>query len=160
PPPPEDVLSDDNLADKTPAFDPARVDRRPLREWVVNSSAAVLRLDVPLLKPDVDKGLLTLHPSYAAAVGPNARRGNVLPSVSLIDGKAKQFDDGLYAALDLAYYQGVKEQLVGHVQLVRRIYDRAGKDSVAAPFLAAGLELAGVQVQAADPSQKQRLLGA
>jgi hypothetical protein len=154
------VLTDDTLDDKKPAFDPARVDRRPLGQWQVNSSAAVLKLDVPLLKPDVDKALLTLHASYAAAVGPNARGRNVLPSVNLIDGKAKQFDDGLYAALDLAYYQGVKEQLRSHVQLVRRIYDRAGKDSVAAPFLAAGLELAGVPVEAADASRKQRLLSA
>src|SRR5262249_3958026 len=153
-----DVLTDDTLDDKKPAFDPARVDRRPLGKWRINSSAAVLKLDVPLLKPDVDKALLTLHPSYADAVGPNARVRNVLPSVNLIDGKAKQFDDGLYAALDLAYYQGVKEQLRSHVQLVRRIYDRVGKDSVAAPFLAAGLELAGVPVEAADASRKQRLL--
>src|SRR5262249_13219969 len=66
--------------------------------------------------------------------------------------------DGLYAALDLAYYQGVKEQLLGHVQLVRRLYDRAGKDHLAAPFLAAGLELAGVQVEAVDTAQKQEFL--
>src|SRR5262245_13734204 len=48
----DDLLADDKLEDKNPAFDPAVVDRRPLGkkgEWQVNSSAAVLRLDVPLV---------------------------------------------------------------------------------------------------------------
>jgi hypothetical protein len=159
PPAQEDVLADDRLDDKKPAFDPARVDRRPLGprgEWLVNASAAVLRLDVPAIKPDVERHLLTLHPSYAAAV--QAGGGSVLPSVNLLDGKAKQFDDGLYAALDQAYYQGLEGKLLGHVQLVRRLYDRAGKDSPAAPFLAAGLQLAGVKVEVADPAVRDRLL--
>src|SRR5438067_250794 len=51
----EEILTDDRLEDKTPAFDPSRVDRRPLGpkdEWRLNASAAVLRLDVPLIRPD------------------------------------------------------------------------------------------------------------
>src|SRR5262249_43689671 len=127
-------------------------------EWLVNSSAAVHRLDVPLVKPDAEAYLLKLHPSYAAAVKA-APSSLVLPSVNLLDGKAKQFDDCLYAALDQAYYQGLEGNLQSHVQLVRRIYDKAGKDSAAAPFLAAGLELAGVKVEVSDKSTKERLLG-
>jgi hypothetical protein len=53
-PPADDVLTDDLLEDKTPpAFDPALVDRRPLGEkgaWLLNASAAVIKLDVPLLR--------------------------------------------------------------------------------------------------------------
>jgi len=163
PPPPagEEVLVDDQLEEKTPlVFDPTQVDRRPLGakgEWLVNASAAVLRLDAPLLKPDQEPHLLTIHPSYAAAFAAN-HGATVLPSVNLLDGKAKQFDDGLYAALDLAYYQGLKDSFISHVQLVRRLYDRAGKDSVAAPYLAAGLELAGVAVETTDRAEKDRLL--
>jgi hypothetical protein len=157
----DDLLTDDRLEDKKPTpFDPNRVDRRPegrKGEWLVNSSAAVLRLDVPIVKPDAEAYLLTLHPSYAAAARSNPYP-NTLPSVNLLDGKAKQFDDGLYAALDQAYYQGLEEKLHGHVQLVRRLFDKVGKDSPAAPFLAAGLELAGVHVEAADRGTKERLL--
>ena len=157
------MLVDDKLSDKklTP-FDPALVDRRPLGpkgEWLVNSSSAIIRLDVPILKPDQDAVLLVLHPSYAAAVKtqPGA---NILPSVNLLDGKAKQFDDGLYAALDQAYYLGLEKKLAGHIQLIRRLYDRVGKDSPAAPFLAAGLELAGVHVEPSNLSAKQQMLQA
>jgi hypothetical protein len=157
----QDVLTDDRLEDKIPPiFDPTRVDRRPLGEkggWLLNASAAIIRLDVPILKPDQEAHLLTLHPSYAAAVGPHAAGGSILPSVNLLDGKAKQFDDGLYAALDQAYYQGLENRLLSHVQLVRRLYEKVGKDSVAAPFLAAGLELAGVQVAVVDRQTKARL---
>src|SRR5262249_10288802 len=47
---------------------------------------------------------------------------------------------------------------LGHVELVRRIYEKAGQDNPAAPFLAAGLELAGVKVEVGDQSTKDRLL--
>jgi hypothetical protein len=153
----EEVLSDDRITDKHPVFDPKLVDRRPLganKEWLVNSSAAVLRLDVPMILPDQEPQLLNLHASYAAAILPYPEAHNILPSVNLLDGKAKQFDDGLYAALDLAYYQGLRDALQSHVQLVRRLYDRVGRDSLAAPYLAAGLELARVAVEPANRQAK------
>ncbi len=163
PPVPDDVLADDLLENKAPSpFDPALADRRrlgPDGEWLLNASAAVLRLDVPLVRPDQEPELLTLYPSYAAAAA--AVKGNqVLPSVNLVDGKAKQFDDGLYAALDRAYYRGLKGRLASHVDVVRRLYEKAGKDSPAAAYLAAGLELAGVSVEPADKAAKDRYLGA
>ena len=99
------------------------MDRRPLEGWLVNSSDAVIRLDVPMVHPDTEGHLLVLRPSYAAALDAARRAGvpaaEVLPSVNLIDGKAKQFDDGLYAALDQAYYRGIKGRLTSHVQLIR-----------------------------------------
>ncbi len=160
PPDPADELTDDRLEDKNPKFDPDLADRRPLGEWRLNASAAVLRLDVALTRPDQEPGLLTLYPSYAAAVAAvRGRHGDeVLPSVNLLDGKAKQFDDGLYAALDLAYYEGLDNALRAHVDLVRRMHEKAGKDSPAAPFLAAALELAGVPAEAADAARKDEYL--
>lgn len=157
----DDVLIDDRLEDKKPAFDAAIVDRRPLGPagaWLLNASEAVIRLDVPIVKPDVEERLLVLHPSYASAMRnmPSARA--ILPSVNLLDGKAKQFDDGLYAAIDLAHYQGVKGKLESHAQLIKRMADKAGKSSIAAPFLAAGLELAGVKIEIDDVAAKERLL--
>ena len=160
----EDLLVDDRLEDKQPSpFDGALVDSRPIgyaKEWLINHSAAVFRLDVPMLRPDCEGNLLVIHSSYGAAAAAAAagKAGHVLPSVNLIDGKAKQFDDGLVAALDLAYYRGLKDKLVSHVDLVRRIYDKVGKNSVAAPYLAAGLELADVRVEPGDVSQKEQYL--
>ncbi|MDR3632920.1 MAG: hypothetical protein P4L84_03735 [Isosphaeraceae bacterium] len=157
---PKDVLSDDRLEDKKPHFDAELVDRRPLQGWLVNLSDSVLKLDVPLVKPDVEPGLLTLRASYADAIAEARKLGQppLLLSVNLVDGKAKQFDDGLYAALDQAYYQGVDKVLTGHVALVRRLYDKLGPDSPAAPYLAAGLELARVDVEPTDtPGKEERL---
>ncbi len=54
PPRQDDVLVDDTLGDKNPAFDATLIDSRPLGDWQVNSSAAVVRLDCPMIKPDVD----------------------------------------------------------------------------------------------------------
>jgi hypothetical protein len=149
---PDDTLRDDRLEEKKPAFDPTLVDGRPLDGWRVNSSAAVLRLDVPAIKPDVEADFLVLSPSYAAAVTDIPEC--LLPSVNLLDGKAKQFDDGLYAALDLAYYRGLRDRLTGHVELVRRIYEQVGQGSPAAPYLAAGLAQAGVTVEVTDKAAR------
>lgn len=158
-PKPDDVLTDDRLEDKQPAFDPTVVDRRPLdwQGWQLNASAAVIRLDVPMIKPDVEPKLLELFPSYAAAAR-QASAESILPSVNLLDGKAKQFDDGLYAALDQAYYQGIDGKLQSHVAVVRRLAARVGPASPAAPFLAAGLELAGAPVEVADEKRKDEWL--
>jgi hypothetical protein len=157
----DDGLTDDRIEDKHPAFDAAVVDRRRLGQdgaWMLNASAAVIRLDVPLIKPDVEGALLTLYPSYGEIIRNNSAA--MLPSVNALDGKAKQFDDGLYAALDRAYYQGLDRKLPSHVQLVKRLADRAGKDNPATPYLAAGLELAGLTVPVADTAARDRFLSA
>jgi hypothetical protein len=159
----DEALVDDKLDGKKPAFDQTRVDRRPLGAdgaWLLNASAAVLRLDVPSINPDLEQELLTLHPSYTAAVRNRPFGRVILPSVNMLDGKAKQFDDGLYAAIDLAYFHGVKAKLEGHVQLIKRIADKAGKANIAAPYLAAGLELAGVKMDVNNAAEKARLLSA
>ena len=158
----QDSLVDDRLENKQTTFDSALADRRPLEGWLVNSSDAVIRLDVALVRPDTEGHLLVLRPSYAAALLAASVAGvpakDILPSVNLIDGKAKQFDDGLYASLDQAYYRGLKGRLTSHVQLIKSLYDEVGPASPAAPLLAGGLELAGVQVEVADTTSKDTLL--
>jgi hypothetical protein len=156
---PNDLLTDDNLAEKRTEFDPGLIDRRPLEGWRVNASDAVLRLDAPMIRADLEGELLALHPSYASAVKAVASGPyKVLPSVNMIDGKAKQFDDGLYAALDLAYYRGLDQRLKSHVRLVRDLFEKVGAESPAAPFLAAGLSLAGETVRSSSAGEQDRLL--
>ena len=127
----DDDFRDDKMEDiKRPSFDPDLVDSRLLTDynnWQINTSAAVLRLDVLPIQADEESNLLTLHPSYRAALDSPHPLRTILPSVNLLDGKAKQFDDGLYAALDQAYYRGLNEHLVSHVALVRRLYDQVDK---------------------------------
>lgn len=152
------LLGDDKPSDKKPpVFDPNRVSRELRDGWQFNASAAMFQLDVPLQRPDLDRD--ELYPSYHAAW----QRGNSwnrtwLPSLNLIDGKAKQFDDGLYAAIDQAYYQGLEGKLFSHVKLVEALAKSAGPNSPAAPFLAAGLELAGIEIDVVDKSRKAQWL--
>lgn len=155
-PPPEsaDVLADDRLADKTPQpFDPARVYDVPCGDdgaWIENRSEAVIRLDVPMVRADTQRNQLVLHASYAEAVAADAGHVPILPSINAVDGKAKQFDDGLVAALDLATFDGIPGKLVGRVAIVRRLAEAVGTASAATPFLAAALELAGAPLAGVD----------
>jgi hypothetical protein len=150
-PDPADDLADDRLQDRTPPpFDPAVVDSRPLGGSRLNASAAVLRLDVLPRNPQERPGAETLYASYAQAAAAAATPDDLLPSMNLLDGLCKQFDDGLVAALDLAYYRGLQGRLLGHVELLRRLHARLPPQSEAAAFIAAGLELAGVRIEGAD----------
>lgn len=153
-------LVDDKLDDKKTTFDPELVHSEPLEGWLVNLSDAVTKLDIPLIKPDRDKQFLVLHASYKQAIEKNksSSGAEILPSVNMLDGKAKQFDDGLYAALDQAYYEGLDDTFLSHVELVKQVLDKVGPRSVAAPYLAAGLELAGHSVDVEDTGRKNELL--
>jgi hypothetical protein len=145
-PPQDDRVIDDRIENKVTSFSPDLVDGRPLGDWLLNASDAVIRLDTPPIRPDAEGRLADLHPTYTAAI--EAAKGassgaEFLPSVSMIDGKAKRFDDGLSAALDLAYYRGLEGTLTSHVSLIRRMLEKVGPDSPASAYLSAGLMLAG-----------------
>ena len=152
-PNPDDELVDDQLSEKKPAFIAELNDRRLEGGWRINASAAVLRLDVPMLKPDADASLLELRPSYADAMAKAPSSIKVLPSINVIDGKAKQFDDGLFAAIDLAFYKGLKPKLECLVTLVKRLREHVAPKSEASAFLAAGLKIAGVELETGQPEK-------
>ena len=154
PKPVSDELTDDRLEEKQTSFVAELVDRRPLEGWLVNQTEAVIRLDIPLAKPDRDQHLLVLHPSYSVAVSTR----DVLPSVNLIDGKAKQFDDGLYAAIDLALFQGVADKRFGHIRLIQRLLAAVDQESSAAAYLAAGLTLGGIETEIAKDSERLAMI--
>jgi hypothetical protein len=157
---PEEQFTDDAPDPaKAPKFDPNRFDSRLAGDWQVNLSATYTRLDCPLMRPDYDGELLKLRRNYKEAweAGKKAY-GQVLPSVNMIDGKAKQFDDGLYAALDLAYYRGLAQKLPSHLAFAERLHRTIGPKGQASAFLAAALEIAGKKVDCEDESTKTRLL--
>ena len=161
-PPQEDLdLVDDELSDKNPPFDQDLVDSRPLGDWEVNKSAAVIRLDCPSIPSDAPAALLTLHASYADAALALAGRGiEVLPSANMLDGAAKQFDDGLYAALDLACYEGALGIAPAPRDLIKAVFDASPPGSPARPFLAGALQIAGIDVplEAGEEAVRDELL--
>jgi hypothetical protein len=136
---PETFLVDDRLESKKTSFDPSLIDRRAFHGWTLNASDAIIKLDSPIVYPDRNPELLVLHPSYAAAI--KDAGGTILPSINLIDGKAKQFDDGLYAAIDRAYFLGHGESMKSHLETLERIREKVAKGSPADDYLAAGLSL-------------------
>jgi hypothetical protein len=78
----------------------------------------------------------------------------------MIDGKGKQFDDGLVAALKQASLQGKTPKLPNPISVVKRLLAKLDTDSPAAPFLAAGLTLVGenAAIAPALAKEKQRWL--
>ena len=158
PPRQEDTLTDDTLQDKNPAFDATLADSRPLGDWEVNSSAAVVRLDCPMIMPDSESEMLVLRPSYRDAIREGSRYHgkHLLPSANMIDGAAKQFDDGLYAAVDLACFRGELGLSPAAPQWVASVFSHVPMKSPARPFLAAALELGGEKTPAGDVDQQQK----
>jgi hypothetical protein len=148
-------LEDDPAVRDGPAFD-ASAASRLCGDFEVNDSSAAFRLAV-VAPGDGEEWLGDLHPSYAVALAANRSATPVLPSLNALDGKAKQFDDGLVAALDQAYFKGLEGRLTSHVALVRRVLDRVGPSSPAAPFLAAALDLAGTPTQVTNDAAMRRL---
>jgi len=156
----DNSLADDQLDEKrSPPFDPKLVDSRPLGDWEVNASAAVIGLDCPIIKPDSQSDLLVLRKSYADAID-NAPYGSKLASANLVDGASKQFDDGLYAALDLACYRGELGFGASAPEIVQHAFEKLRPASRARPYLAAALELAGknVSLSSAEEARKKALL--
>ncbi len=154
-------LTDDRLENKNPAFDEALVDSRPLGDWEVNKSAAVVKLKCPDTRQDTGAELLVLRPSYRDTIRAVRASGYaLLPSANLIDGAAKQIDDGLYAAVDLACFRGELGAGPSAPGLVQTLFDRLPSSSPARPFLAAALELAGqaVDLEQAEATCKDEFL--
>ena len=117
PPDPDDrELVDDRLSDKNPAFVPEVIDRRPEGDWQVNSSAAVLRLDVPMLKPDTDAALQLLD-DYKRVNDFYAKLTNPLDNLTLTDVLAK--DGKIEQSQRIAVFPSARSK---ETELFRRLF--------------------------------------
>jgi hypothetical protein len=157
PAPVPDLLADDKLEDKRPGFDAALIDTRPFgqagNQWQINASAAVIRLDVPDIRSDEHEALQRLYPDYVSAAKALEAAGfDVLPSVNLLGGKAKQFDDGLYAAMDQYMAQNDEEGVRSVELCVRQIMTELNPRGEAYAWLFAALEVG----QFVAPEEHQR----
>ena len=159
----ESFLQDDSVEKKNPEFILDLIDSRPLdiygRSCRINKSAAVIGLDVPGVIPDEAGWMNILRPSYVDVAETAKKQGKtLLPSVNMINGKAKQFDDGLYACMDLAYYHGIDEKIPSLPNLMQRLYDAVKNTPEAAAYISAGLSIADIRVEPVDGDAKKRFL--
>lgn len=145
PPPKSQEMSDDRLEDKKVQFLSELVDRRPLKDWEVNQSDAIIALNVQMVREDQERLLLQLQPTYAElqSLAPESFGAEaILPSVNMVDGKVKQFDDGLFAALETMALRGSADCIASYPDMFRRWLKQLPADSEAAAFLQVGISLA------------------
>lgn len=139
-----DLLQDDRLEDKQAVFDPALVDSRPYSDWEINASGAVVELDIEN-SSEMPLEMGNLHSSYAAAAKSLEKISSmgILPSINSLDGKAKQFDDGLKAAIvsATAAQRNWREQPAAKV--LDRLLTQLPNGSDAQAWAFAALEIGG-----------------
>jgi hypothetical protein len=149
-------LKDDSLSVlPSPVFDPSMEVFDMNAGCNINKSAAVFRLDVPGYDAAKEHALDKLYPSVSQAV--TAASGNVLLSINVVGAKAKQFNDGPYAALDLSYYHGIDSVFSSHVSLVKALYQKLTNDTAKA-FVAAGLTFSDSAAGGYDAGLADRFL--
>jgi hypothetical protein len=159
-PPPRERIDekDDTVIPPQPPLDESLAFIRETEKGTklrINNSTAVFRLDVASFTPEENVLTEGLSPDYISAME-RAKDFDVpfLPSVQMIDGKGKQFNDGLYAAIEL-YLQGEKEaqglkskflnQLLSKLLEFRKNANGFAKDvaDAAIIYIAIGMELSG-----------------
>lgn len=151
-----DPIADDNIADKHPVYDPSRrvTETFSGATFTWNKSAAVTELDIQDFRPGDDALKDRIFPSYGAARAaiPNY---TLLPSMELVNAMLKPFDDGLYAAIELAAETGdgkiTMNKRATFDALVQQLLTRASSGSAAEQGFAreAAAQLATAETSAA-----------
>jgi hypothetical protein len=110
-------VEDDRIEDKHPAFDPARtVTERFGGPYsgcgiTMNKSAAVTKLDIVPFEDGeeaLDRTLFRGRTEALAAISAIAG-ADAIPSMEVVNGALKPFNDGLYAAVELAVEAGKRQ---------------------------------------------------
>lgn len=146
-PPP---IADDRIEDKHPVYDPSALVEETVDGCAVrwNKSGSIVKLDV-LPFDAATRALETqVFPGWTAAARALAGK-KVLPSMEVVQGLLKPFNDGLYAAVELGAENGSNGALVHKRGLFRDVLAalvaRAGDPAVdeAAATFAAAMEMSG-----------------
>jgi len=116
------AITDDKIEDKHPVYDPDLTITEDFDgcEVTLNKSASVTKLDVlPWVKSDAalkDR----IFPNRTAALTALGQRP-VMPSMEIINGALKPFDDGLYAAVELAAENGSDGSPINKAALFKKL---------------------------------------
>lgn len=108
---------DDRIADKNPQFDPGRLVTESFSQpsWsgltcdvTLNKSAAVTKLDIIPFEQSEDalRGQLFRGRTEALAAAATLPPSDIIPSMEVVNGYLKPFNDGLYAAVELSLENG------------------------------------------------------
>jgi hypothetical protein len=159
-------LRDDQLSDKNPTYDPARtvVEAFDGCEVTLNKSASVTRLSLQSTGATDEAVRGKVFPSRRAALDALAG-APTLPSVEIVNGALKPFNDGLYAAVELAAEHGDASRVDKHqllLDLLAELLTRSrqgtaterGPALAAAQHIATALTLAG-DADALDPALRE-----
>jgi len=156
--PPPDLPPDDQLGDKYPEYADFMVGRRELGygDFYFNGSDSVIKLDITEANNESEKGMLDkLYPTMQALAAGFPYPQSILPSIDLLDRYTKTNDDSVYAAIELAFYDGDGVYPGGKQGLLSAILTQvleqpasSGRD-LAAALLAAAIEIGGGETQAA-----------
>ena len=152
----DDLLQDDDLSDKHPEYDASRTVQEEFNGCLVtlNKSASVTRLSISDLEGDDAFLDDRVFPSRQAALQALGDR-DVMPSMEVVNGALKPFNDGLYAAVELGADDGSSGSLVDKRQLLRdllaelvtRVEQGSGGESsysqAAGVHVAAAIQLSG-----------------
>jgi hypothetical protein len=157
PPHPEEIrVSSDDIEDKKPQF----IDESSMWcqetldgrfKYRINKSAAVLGLDIAEIEDEEKETTEKLFSTYEQALAyAKQEEIPVIPSVQMVDHKAKVFDDALYAAIE-EYVQNVASVLGGGKRVFLRnvlnelikVDDGSLGYTQAQAYIATGLSLGG-----------------
>ena len=150
------TLQDDDLADKNPEYDPDRTVQEEFSgcRVTLNKSASVTRLSLSPLDGEDEPLDGRVFPSRQAALQELGDRP-VMPSMEVVNGALKPFNDGLYAAVELGADDGSsgspidKRQILQDLlaELVLRVEQGSGGEAAqardAAAEIAAAIRLGG-----------------
>jgi len=149
-----ELFADDRVAEKYVVFDEDLIDRRqfpmipttaedsrkPAKDrpnFQINSSAALIALDVEDFDTSDPFQADKLYASYGEAARALESEGMTLASINALDAKAKQFDDGLMAAVSIDLVLGREHPSVEF--LFHKLLTKLERDEEAYAWVWAGL---------------------
>jgi hypothetical protein len=128
--------------------------------YVIDNTSTVVHIDVIPLSDEEKQVFNRLFPDYVSAIdAASAFDCEMLPSVELVNGKLKQFNDGMYAALEIALDEGLSKFQLGKAKWLQKICDKLRKKeeessgfakeaaTIALLYVAEGLLASGAQCE-------------
>ncbi len=135
----EPSVEDDRIEDKNPACrsDLLFTETFDGCEFTVNKSCSVTRLDVVDFAEEDSDLESRLYPTRGEALADVQQRGgDVLPSMEVVNGVLKPFNDGLYAAVEIGVQQGLPGTYPGKGPFLRDLATATASALAQAPAAA------------------------
>jgi len=161
------TLEDDDIADKHPTYDPDRTIDETFDGCTVtlNKSASVTRLSISQLEGDDAPLAGRIFATRTDAIEALGARP-VIPSMEVVNGALKPFNDGLYAAIELAAEDGSSGSPIAKAALFRELLaalverSQSGPTSDREPAARAATDLAAAaELGGETPSAPDAILG-